>query len=225
MANAPIADFTGLTAPVVVACSGGPDSVALLALATDAGLAPVAVHVDHGLRPDSAADAEVVGAAAAQLGVGWRSVRVAVGTGPNLEARARDARYGALQVAREELGATAILVAHTADDQAETVLLNVLRGSRRGRARRDAASARADRAPAAATPPGRRARRRRRARARHGRRPDERRRALATGMDPSRGAADARTGLRTRSRARCSPARPRSCGPSPSCSTSWVTDS
>jgi tRNA(Ile)-lysidine synthase len=127
--SVPSADFAGLAAPVVVACSGGPDSVALLALAADAGLAPVAVHVDHGLRPDSAADAEVVRAAAATLGVEWRSVRVAVGTGPNLEARARDARYGALQVAREELGATAILVAHTADDQAETVLLNVLRGS------------------------------------------------------------------------------------------------
>jgi len=71
----------------------------------------------------------VVRAAAATLGVTSRSVRVAVGTGPNLEARAREARYGALQVACEELGATAILVAHTADDQAETVLLNVLRGS------------------------------------------------------------------------------------------------
>jgi tRNA(Ile)-lysidine synthase len=123
------ADFSGLVAPVIVACSGGPDSVALLVLAADAGLAPTAVHVDHGLRDDSAADADVVRDAAEALGVPWRSVRVAVGAGPNLEARARDARYGALQMAREELGATAILVAHTADDQAETVLLNVLRGS------------------------------------------------------------------------------------------------
>jgi tRNA(Ile)-lysidine synthase len=123
------ADFGGLSAPVVVACSGGADSVALLVLAAESGLAPVAVHVDHGLRSDSAADVDVVRRAAESLGVAWRSVRVAVGAGPNLEARARDARYGALQVAREELGATAILVAHTADDQAETVLLNVLRGS------------------------------------------------------------------------------------------------
>jgi tRNA(Ile)-lysidine synthase len=103
--------------------------VALLVLAAEAGLAPIAVHVDHGLRADSAGDVEVVRRAAEVLGVRWRSVRVAVGAGPNLEARARDARYGALQVAREELGATAILVAHTADDQAETVLLNVLRGA------------------------------------------------------------------------------------------------
>ena len=122
-------DFRGLTAPVVVACSGGADSVALLVLAAEAGLAPVAVHVDHGLRADSATDVDVVRRGAESLGVAWRSVRVAVGGGPNLEARARDARYGALQVARDELGATAILVAHTADDQAETVLLNVLRGS------------------------------------------------------------------------------------------------
>lgn len=127
--TAPGADFTGLVGPVVVACSGGADSVALLVLAAEAGLAPVAVHVDHGLRADSAADVDVVRRVAESLGVAWRSVRVAVGAGPNLEARARDARYGALQVAREELGATAILVAHTADDQAETVLLNVLRGS------------------------------------------------------------------------------------------------
>src|SRR4051794_16120607 len=122
-------DFAGLTAPVVVACSGGADSVALLILAAQVGLEPVAVHVDHGLRADSAADVAVVRDAAETLGVPWRSVRVAVGAGPNLEARAREARYAALRMARAELDATAILVAHTADDQAETVLLNVLRGS------------------------------------------------------------------------------------------------
>ena len=126
---APTADFSDLVAPVVVACSGGADSVALLVLAAEAGLAPVAVHVDHGLRADSAGDVDVVRRDAETLGVAWRSVRVAVGAGPNLEARARDARYGALRVACEELDASAILVAHTADDQAETVLLNVLRGS------------------------------------------------------------------------------------------------
>jgi tRNA(Ile)-lysidine synthase len=128
-AREPVPDFAGLDAPVVVACSGGPDSVALLVLAAEAGLAPTAVHVDHGLRPDSAADIEAVRNAADALGVPWRTVRIAVGAGPNLEARARGARYGALLVAREDLGATAVLVAHTADDQAETVLLNVLRGA------------------------------------------------------------------------------------------------
>ena len=123
------ANFAGLVGPVVVACSGGADSIGLLVLATEAGLAPVAVHVDHGLRPDSAADVGVVAEAADALGVEWRSVRVEVGPGANLEARARAARYRALEDAREQLAATAILVAHTADDQAETVMLNLLRGS------------------------------------------------------------------------------------------------
>lgn len=128
-ADAAAPDFAGLTEPVVVACSGGPDSVALLILAAEAGLAPTAVHVDHGLRPGSERDFAVVRAAADALGVPARSERVVVGDGPNLEARARDARYAALELARAEVGATAVLVGHTADDQAETVLLNVMRGS------------------------------------------------------------------------------------------------
>ncbi len=122
-------ELEGLVAPVVVACSGGPDSLALLILAADAGLDPVAVHVDHGLRPESASEADVVRDAARELGVQSRCVQVDVGAGSNLEARARDARYTALEAARAELAATAVLVAHTADDQAETVLLNLLRGS------------------------------------------------------------------------------------------------
>jgi tRNA(Ile)-lysidine synthase len=122
-------DLTGLEPPVVVACSGGPDSLALLAVAGDAGLAPVAVYVDHGLRPDSARDGDVVRAAAAQLGVEAREVRLRIEPGGNVEARARDARYRALEEARVGLGATTVLVAHTADDQAETVLLNLVRGS------------------------------------------------------------------------------------------------
>jgi tRNA(Ile)-lysidine synthase len=122
-------DLAGLTAPVVVACSGGPDSLALLVIAAAAALQPVAVHVDHGLRPDSAQEAEVVRDAARRLGVESRCVAVDVGAGGNLEARARDARYAALEQARVAVNATAVLVAHTADDQAETVLLNLLRGS------------------------------------------------------------------------------------------------
>jgi tRNA(Ile)-lysidine synthase len=123
------ADFTGLAGPVVVACSGGPDSLALLALAQRAGLEPVAVHVDHGLRPDSGRDAACVEAAAAALRAGVRVVRVWIAPGGNLEERAREARYDALERARVEVGATVVLVAHTADDQAETVLLNLVRGS------------------------------------------------------------------------------------------------
>ncbi len=124
------ADATrGLAAPVVVACSGGADSVALLALAVDAALAPVAVHVDHGLREGSDHDAEHVRAVASTLGAGFRAVKVEIAPGSNLEARAREARYAVLDAVRVEVGAEVVLVGHTADDQAETVLLNVLRGA------------------------------------------------------------------------------------------------
>ena len=115
--------------PVAVGCSGGADSVALLALAADAGLEPVALHVDHGLRPGSTRDAAHVRAIASRLGAGFHALQVSVAPGPNLEARARDARYAALDAARIELDARVVLVGHTADDQAETVLLNVLRGA------------------------------------------------------------------------------------------------
>ncbi len=122
-------EVRGMVAPVLVGCSGGADSVALLALAADAGLAPVAVHVDHALRTESGHEAASVGAIAARLGGDVRAVHAPVTAGPNLEARAREARYAALERARVELGAEVVLIGHTADDQAETVLLNVLRGS------------------------------------------------------------------------------------------------
>jgi tRNA(Ile)-lysidine synthase len=78
-----------------------------------------AVHVDHGLRPESEAD--LVRDAAARYGAGFRAETVDVAPGPNLEARARAARYAALPAG--------VLTGHTADDQAETVLLNLLRGA------------------------------------------------------------------------------------------------
>jgi tRNA(Ile)-lysidine synthase len=103
------------------AVSGGADSLAMLALAVDAGVDVVAVHVDHGLRPGSAAEADVVRDVARALGVPFRAERVDVGRGPNLEARARHAR-------RAVLGPDA-MTGHTADDQAETLLLNLVRGT------------------------------------------------------------------------------------------------
>ena len=106
---------------VTCAVSGGPDSLALVVLATEAGCAVTAVHVDHGLRDGSAAEADVVAAAAERFGAGFEAVRVDVGAGPNLEARARAARRAALPADA--------LTGHTADDQAETVLLNLLRGA------------------------------------------------------------------------------------------------
>jgi tRNA(Ile)-lysidine synthase len=116
-------------ARVVVGCSGGADSLALLSLVAAAGVPAIAVHVDHGLRAGSDADFAVVAAVGAELGVPARAAVVTVEPGPNLEARAREQRYRALEAVRSEAGASAVLVGHTADDQAETVLLNLLRGS------------------------------------------------------------------------------------------------
>lgn len=106
---------------VTCAVSGGADSLALLVLAAAAGCPVTAVHVDHGLRPGSDAEAGVVADAAVRVGARFRAERVAVAPGPNLEARARAARYGVLPAD--------VLTGHTADDRAETVLLHLLRGA------------------------------------------------------------------------------------------------
>ncbi len=94
--------------------------MALLVLATAAGCSVTAIHVDHGLRDGSAHEAALVEAGAERFGAAFRSERVSVAPGPNQEARARAARYAVL-------GPDA-LTGHTADDQAETMLLNMLRG-------------------------------------------------------------------------------------------------
>jgi tRNA(Ile)-lysidine synthase len=117
----PRAVFPPAGTPVACAVSGGADSLALLVLACAAALDVTAVHVDHGLRPGSAAEADIVRDAAARFGAAFVAERVHLAPGPNLEARARAARYGVLPA-----GA---LTGHTADDQAETVLLNLLRGA------------------------------------------------------------------------------------------------
>ena len=106
---------------VVCAFSGGADSTALLALAKAAGCHVTAIHVDHGLRPVSATEAEQARALASELGADFRLVTVEVAAGPNLEARAREARLAALP--------DGVLTGHTADDRAETILINLLRGS------------------------------------------------------------------------------------------------
>jgi tRNA(Ile)-lysidine synthase len=122
-------DDLGPGARVVVGCSGGADSLALLALARARDLEVVAVYVDHGLRPDTSHDARVVRDAAAEVGAEARVVAVDVDASANVEARARDARYAALEGAADDEHAVAVLVGHTRDDQAETVLLALLRGS------------------------------------------------------------------------------------------------
>ena len=85
--------------------------------------------VDHGLRLEAAADAQFVAAAAERVGVASHAVRVTLADGPSLEARARHARYEALQQIRQKQGLTWLLTAHTASDQAETVVMRLSRGS------------------------------------------------------------------------------------------------
>ncbi|WP_147915955.1 ATP-binding protein [Ruania zhangjianzhongii] len=143
---------------VLVACSGGPDSLALAAatafVAPRLGLRAGAVHVDHGLQPESAQVAEQTVAACTALGLEPSlSVRPphpdappgpgvtgqpatgapAPATGPpepgGPEARARSLRYTALEAVRQEQRACAVVLGHTEDDQAETVLLALARGS------------------------------------------------------------------------------------------------
>ncbi|MFN8017081.1 MAG: tRNA lysidine(34) synthetase TilS [Acidimicrobiales bacterium] len=106
---------------VTCAVSGGPDSLALLVLAVAAGCRATAVHVDHGQRPGSAEEADVVRDVAEALGAGFRAAQVEVPDGPNLEAR--------LRAARHEVLPSDALTGHTADDRAETVLLHLLRGA------------------------------------------------------------------------------------------------
>ncbi len=119
---------------VLVALSGGPDSLALAAAtafeAPRAGLRAGAVIVDHGLQPGSPDAAANAAAQATALGLDPVVVRaVAVGAEGGPEAAARTARYAALETAATEFGAVAVLLGHTLDDQAETVLLGLARGS------------------------------------------------------------------------------------------------
>ena len=119
---------------VLAACSGGADSLALAAalafVAPRMGLRAGGVTVDHGLQDGSAERAEAVVAALTGLGLGTvHSIEVTVGEDGGPEAAARTARYRALDRVAAETGAAAVLLGHTLDDQAETVLLGLARGS------------------------------------------------------------------------------------------------
>lgn len=130
-----LAPFAGYS-HVMIALSGGPDSTALTVLAhrwrAARGTGPVlsAATVDHGLRPEARAEAEVAGRLCARLGLAhsilpWTGPKPASG----LQEAARDARYALLIAHAEANGADAIAIAHTRDDQAETVLFRLGRGS------------------------------------------------------------------------------------------------
>ncbi|MET9219586.1 tRNA lysidine(34) synthetase TilS [Streptomyces sp. NPDC088197] len=119
---------------VLAACSGGADSMALAAaLAFEAprlGVRAGAVTVDHGLQAGSAGRAQEVAGRLRGLGLDpVDAIGVTVGRQGGPEAAARDARYAALDSAAESHGAAAVLLGHTRDDQAETVLLGLARGS------------------------------------------------------------------------------------------------
>lgn len=122
----------GAGVPLLLACSGGPDSSVLVGLV--AALAPrdrprLAIgHVDHGLRPDSGADAAAVVALARRLGLPCGVRSLSLPPGPGLPARAREARRAALLDLAREAGAAFVALAHTATDQAETLLMHATRG-------------------------------------------------------------------------------------------------
>lgn len=118
--------------PIVIALSGGADSVYLLHVVAAAEPRPrvLAVHVDHGLRgEESERDARFAGRLCDELSIPFRRIAARVEDGPDLEARAREARYAALcRVAREaEIGV--IATGHHADDALETLLLRMVRGT------------------------------------------------------------------------------------------------
>ncbi len=119
---------------VLVGCSGGADSLALAAAAAfvgpRAGVGVAGVTVDHGLQRGSADRAGATVDVLRRLGISPAvAVRVIVGTAGGPEAAAREARYDALRGVAEEIGAVGVLLGHTSDDQAETVLLGLARGS------------------------------------------------------------------------------------------------
>ncbi len=139
--NDPIADSLGravadgLLPPgqtVLVACSGGADSVALAAALAERPEVSAAIgHVDHGLRPESAREAEQVRELASRLEIPFFVERLeGLSTkGPGLEAAAREGRYAALARLAAQAGTGIVATAHTRRDQAETLLLRLIRGA------------------------------------------------------------------------------------------------
>jgi tRNA(Ile)-lysidine synthase len=120
--------------PIVVGVSGGPDSLCLLHVLHKAGYEVIAAHVNHQLRPEAAAEANVVAGFANSLGVPFVQTSLDVrGYSEqeklSIEESARILRYRFLMETAEEANAQAIAVAHQADDQIETVLMHLLRGS------------------------------------------------------------------------------------------------
>ena len=102
---------------------------ALARLAPEFGFELEAASVDHGLRAEAARDVEIAARQAASLGVAFHALRVHVSPGASVQAQARAARYAALLHLAADRGASRLAVGHTRDDQAETVLLRLVRGT------------------------------------------------------------------------------------------------
>ena len=114
----------------LVLVSGGPDSVALLRAVVSLGGEPAVLHVDHGLRGDqSREDADFVRGICARMDVVCEVRRLRLDDGSNLQERAREERYRLAEEVADGLGLQTIATGHTADDVAETVLMNLARGS------------------------------------------------------------------------------------------------
>ncbi len=118
---------------VLLAVSGGPDSMALLhvlaGLRAKGGFGVFAHGVDHGLRPEAGKELDVAQAFSGALDVPFTREQVNVERGGNLQARARDARWSSLRSAAARVGAGRIATGHHADDRAETLLIRMLRGT------------------------------------------------------------------------------------------------
>jgi tRNA(Ile)-lysidine synthase len=118
---------------VLLAVSGGPDSMALLhvlsGLRARGGFGVFAHGVGHGLRPEAAQELDVAQAFSRALDVPFTREQVKIELGGNLQARARDARWTSLRTAAARVGAGRIATGHHADDRAETLLIRILRGT------------------------------------------------------------------------------------------------
>ena len=122
-------DLLARDQPVVVGVSGGVDSVTLLHVLVESGYRAVAAHVNYGLRgEDSDADEALVRDLCAEWGVPLHVERTTLGAG-SVQAEARAVRYRFFGTVAAEVGAAAVATAHHRDDQAETLLLNLFRGS------------------------------------------------------------------------------------------------
>ena len=130
----PVMKAVDFSRPVVVGVSGGADSLCLLGLLHDAGWNIVAAHLNHGLRPEAQADADHARMMSEQLGVPFVLQFVGVAEyakdhGLSIEEAARKCRYRFLFDTARSVDAQAVAVAHTADDQIETVLMHLIRGA------------------------------------------------------------------------------------------------